>query len=196
MESEHYYSKRPKSEPRPRIISLFVDNKELKFKTSSSMFSPKRVDRATALLIENMQPGKKVLDLGCGYGPIGITLAGVCPECSVTMSEINERAANLARENVSLNNVNARVVESDFFDKIDEEFDTILMNPPMALSMKRLFKLIKECREHLTQGGSLQIVARHNKGGARLQERMEEVFGNVETVVKSGGFRVYCSRKK
>jgi 16S rRNA (guanine1207-N2)-methyltransferase len=194
METEHYFTKKPKSMPKPRTISIIVNGKEILFKTSSSMFSPKKVDRATLLLIENMRPGKKVLDLGCGYGPIGITLASVCPDCSVTMSEINERAANLARENCDLNMIsNAKVIKSDFFEGIVDKFDTILMNPPIAVGMKRLSLLIEECKDHIQDGGSLQIVARHKKGGSRLQNKMQEVFGNVETLVKSGGFRVYIS---
>lgn len=192
--TEHYYTKKPKSKPRPRLISMFVDGKELLFKTSSGVFAPKRVDKATALLIEHMRPGRKMLDLGCGYGPIGIAAASLNPECSVTMVEINERAANLARENISLNHIkNARAIESDFFEKVPGKFDTILLNPPIAIGLRRLFKLIEECKNHLNEGGVLQIVARHNKGGARLEKRMVEVFSNVETLAKSGGFRVYMS---
>ena len=194
METEHYFSKSPTSKKKPRIVNLFINSRNLSFKTSSGMFSPKRVDKATLILIENMQLGDKILDLGCGYGPIGIAVAFLKPECSVTMAEINERAAGLARENVSLNNIdNARVIASDFFEKVDGTFDTILMNPPIAIGLKRLFLLIEECKEHLEKGGSLQIVARHNKGGARIAARMEDVFGNMETLAKSGGFRVYMS---
>lgn len=158
------------------------------------MFSPKRIDRATLLLIGNMKPGKRILDMGCGYGPIGISSAVLSPESSVLMAEINERAAGLARENISLNLIrNADVIESDFFENVDGSFDTILMNPPIAVGMKRLSLLISECKEHLLPGGGLQIVARHNKGGSRLADRMKEVFGEVNTIAKSGGFRVYIS---
>ncbi len=194
METDHYFSKKPRSKPKPRTLRLFISGKQIVFRTSSGIFSPKRIDKATLLLIENMRLGDKILDLGCGYGPIGIAAAHLKPGCSVTMVEINERAAMLARENLSLNHTkNVRVIESDFFEKVDDRFDTILMNPPMALGLKRIFLLIEECREHLAVGGTLQIVARHNKGGARIAARMQEVFGNVETLAKSGGFRVYMS---
>jgi len=194
METEHYFSKSPTSKKKPRVVNLFINGRNLSFKTSSGMFSPKRVDRATLIFIENMRLGDKILDLGSGYGPIGIAAAFLKPGCSVTMVEINERAVGLARENASLNQIkNARVTESDFFGNVDGMFDTILMNPPIAIGLKRLFELIGECWEHLDKGGSLQIVARHNKGGARIGARMEEVFGNMETLVKSGGFRVYMS---
>jgi 16S rRNA (guanine1207-N2)-methyltransferase len=192
---EHYFSSKQTSKERQRTIGLFINGKNLRFKTSSGMFSPKKVDNATVLLIENMRPGKRVLDLGCGYGPIGIAAASLNPRGSVTMAEINERAAKLAMENVMMNNIpNALVVRSDFFEKLGEErYDTILMNPPMAIGLKRIFDLIAECREHLSKGGSLQIVARHGKGGGRLEDKMKEVFGNVEEIAKGGGFRVYMS---
>lgn len=192
---EHYFSKRPASRQKPRLIGLFINGRNLAFKTSSGMFSPKKVDNATVLLIESMRLGKRILDLGCGYGPIGIAAATLRPESEVTMAEVNERAADLAEENLSLNGItNAMVIESDFFEKIgDEKFGTILMNPPMALGMKRLHELIGECKAHLLSKGTLQIVARHGKGGSRLEERMREVFGNVETLAKGGGFRVYMS---
>ncbi len=192
---EHYFTKKPTSAPKPRLLRVFINGKEIQLKTSSGIFSPRRVDYATVLLIENMRVGEKVLDLGCGYGPIGIAVAVSKPKCSVTMVEINERAAELSRENISLNRVfNARVVESDFFKELEgEKFDTILMNPPMAAGLKTLFDVIAECKEHLEANGTLQIVARHGKGGERVSARMEEVFGNVETVAKGGGFRVYMS---
>jgi len=192
--AEHYFSKKPKSVQRPRTIGLFMNGRNLQFKTSSSMFSPKKIDNATVLLIENMRLQGEILDLGCGYGPLGISAAVVSPESSVTMAEINERAARLAEENIALNRIpNAIVIESDFFEKINEKFDTIIMNPPMAIGMQRLLALIQECKEHLAKGGSLQIVSRHNKGGSRLETRMKDVFGNVETLAKGGGFRVYMS---
>ncbi len=193
-QTDHYFSRKPKSRPRPRETSLIINGRKVVFKTSSGVFSPKKVDRATLVLIENMRLGERILDLGAGYGPIGVAAAIAKPDCSVTMAEINQRAAELARQNLEANGIkNARVIESDFFEKVSGKFDTILMNPPIAIGLKRIFRLIEECREHLTDGGSLQIVARHNKGGARLAARMEEVFGNMETLAKSGGFRVYMS---
>lgn len=191
---EHYFTKTPTSVKRYSELSLFFNNRFIPLKTSTGVFSPKAIDNATLLLIDNMRVGKKVLDMGCGYGPIGIAAAIAKPDCDVTMAEINERAADLARENLSLNNINnAIVVESDFFENVPDKFDTIVMNPPMAIGMNRLMALISECKEHLLPKGTLQVVSRHNKGGSRLHDRMEEVFGNVETIAKGGGFRVYMS---
>lgn len=195
MAGDHYFSKRPTSAPRPRLLRLFVNGKELRFNTSSGIFSPRRIDSATLLLIENMRASGKILDLGCGYGPIGIAAASLSPKNEVMMVEINERAAGLAHENVMLNGIsNALVIESDFFEQIKgEKYDAILINPPMALGLSRIFELIGECRGHLRPKGTLQIVARHGKGGKRLEERMKEVFGNVKELAKGGGFRVYLA---
>ena len=192
---EHYFSSKQTSKEKQRTVGLFINGKNLRFKTSSGMFSPRKVDNATVLLIENMRLGKRILDLGCGYGPIGIVAASLNPRSQVTMAEINERAVKLAMENAMMNHIpNAFVVRSDFFEKLGEErYDTILMNPPMAIGLKRIFDLIGECKDHLKSKGTLQIVARHGKGGERVEGRMKEVFGNVEEIAKCGGFRVYMS---
>ncbi len=193
-QAEHYFTKKPTAASRPRLLTLFANGRELLFKTDSSVFSPKKIDNATVLLIEYMRPKGDVLDMGCGYGPIGIVAAAINPKCEVTMAEFNERAAGLARENLRLNKItNALVIDSDFFEAVPGKFDTIAMNPPMAIGAGRLSRLIEECAEHLKKGGALWIVARHNKGGSRLEERMQEVFGNVKTVEREGGFRVYMS---
>jgi len=194
-EGEHYFTRKPKSTERPRQLRLFVNGRELYFGTSSGMFSPKKVDNATLLLIENMRLGKRIIDLGCGYGPIGIAAAVARPDSDVVMVEINERAAGLAMDNLSANGIrNALVIESDFFERlVGEKFDTILMNPPMSAGLCRVFDVIEQAKLHLNRRGSLQIVARHGKGGERLEGKMKEVFGNVEEVAKGGGFRVYMS---
>jgi len=197
MKAEHYYTKRPTSQERVGKVGIRVGGKYIEFLTSSGVFSPRRVDKATLLLIDNMalKPGGEILDMGAGYGPIGIVAASLNSKARVTMVEINERAAKLVRENIKANGItNAKIIAGDFFGPLgDRKFDTILMNPPIAIGLRRNFEVIEECKDHLRPGGSLQIVARHNKGGSKLREKMGEVFGNVEDTVKSGGFRVYMS---
>jgi len=197
MKAEHYYTKRPTSAERRGIVILNVGGRYFEFLTSSGVFSPRQVDKATQLLIGNMvlKPGGEILDMGAGYGPIGIVAAALDPKAKVTMVEINERAANLAKKNIASNGLrNAKAIAGDFFEPFgDKKFDNIVMNPPIAIGLKKNFEVLEQCKEHLKPGGSLQIVARHNKGGSRFKEKMKEVFGNVEDLVKSGGFRVYMS---
>ena len=195
--TEHYFSKKPSSERKSYEIHYNLGGKTFVFLSSSSVFSSKKVDYGTDLLIRSMILDKsdKVLDMGSGYGPIGIIAAHSNPNSEVTMVEINERAASLARKNLELNNIrNAEVVCGDFFTPLKEEkFDAILMNPPIAIGLRNIFEVIEESKNHLNPNGSLQIVARHNKGGARIKDNMEAVFGNVEEISKAGGFRVYMS---
>jgi len=82
------------------------------------------------------------------------------------------------------------------FDPVEGKFDVILLNPPQTAGRKLCFRMIEESRKYLKKGGSLQLVARHNKGGRVLSEKMEEVFGNLETIARKGGYRVYVSRLK
>jgi len=195
MNAEHYYTEKPTS--KLKLFKLYVNllGFDLEFYTSTGVFSYKRIDRATRILIEHMvlSPGLKVLDLGCGYGPVGIVAAKL--GCKVTMCDINERALMLARMNVKQNRVRTKVVKSDLFSNIKGNFDVILTNPPIAKGIKFNYSLIEESINHLKPSGSLQLVARHKKGGSRLKDKMNEVFGNVKELCKSGGFRVYYSEK-
>ncbi|MDO8661158.1 MAG: methyltransferase, partial [Candidatus Woesearchaeota archaeon] len=137
----------------------------------------------------------RVLDLGCGYGPVGIALVKAHPDLLVVMSDVNARAVKLARKNSAQNKVEIKHITSDGFAHIIEQFNTILLNPPQTAGKKVCERLIAESKEHLVSGGLLQIVARHNKGGAQLEKFMKELFGNSNQVAKQSGFRVYVSRK-
>jgi 16S rRNA G1207 methylase RsmC len=195
---EHYFSRRPTSAVREDKVSLKLRGIDLTLITVSGVFSSGKVDPATRLLIENSEivPGSDILDLGCGYGAVGCSIARSCPECKVVMSDVNERALGYARKNVKLNRLcNCRIVSSDVFSDIPESFDAILVNPPINAGRKLCNRMIKESAEHLREQGTLQLVARHNKGGRYYSGIMEEAFGNLRTIAKKGGFRVYISRR-
>ena len=198
----HYYSEKQDSEFRQKKIRRTLLDSSLEFHVGSGMFSKDRVDTGTVILIEySTIPSEgdepvKILDLGSGYGPVGIAIAKKYPESKVTMTEVNERALMLCKKNIELNNVkNAKCIKSDLFSSIPEEtFNAILVNPPMSAGRKLCYRIIEESFEHLNAGGTLQLVAVHNKGGKMLGLKMEEVFGNMKVLVKSGGYRVYLSK--
>jgi len=133
--------------------------------------------------------------LGCGYGAIGIAIKKCLPKTEVTMTDINERAVSLAKKNAERNRVGVKVSSGDLYEPIGEEkFDVILVNPPYVAGREFCYKIIEESIKHLNPKGSLQLVARHNKGGAMLEKKMLEVFENVNTLAKKAGYRVYESK--
>ncbi|RMF55552.1 class I SAM-dependent methyltransferase [Candidatus Woesearchaeota archaeon] len=193
----HYFSKKQDSPLRLREVSLEFENQIFSFLTGSGTFSPKKIDSGTMILIKYMivKPEWRVLDLGCGYGPVGIVAAKLFPSARVVMSDVNERAIGLAVKNVKRNSIkNAEVIESDLFENIKEKFNTVLCNPPQTAGKKVCFSIIEQSKDYLLKDGLLQIVARHNKGGKALSGRMEDVFGNVSVLGKKAGYRVYCSK--
>lgn len=195
--AEHYYSENQTSDERRFPINIGLKNDRFELNSSSGIFSKKEIDFATKLLIENADVGNNVLDLGCGYGVVGISiLRSGKKNVNVTFSDVNERALELTRENLAKHRLSGRVIKSNLFENLPEHFDTILCNPPYAAGREVSFHLIEEAFGHLETKGTLQIVARHNKGGSVLSKKMKEVFGNVRDAAKQGGFHVYYSRKE
>ena len=195
---EHYYSEQQKSLLSLKKIRQRIRGKEFEFCTASGIFSKEKIDRGTLILAENIAVAKnsKVLDMGCGIGILGIFAAKLF-DADVVMSDINKRAVMLARKNAELNNVKAQVYQGNLYEKISQnDFDIILSNPPQNAGKKLCFELIEKSKEHLKNSGSLQLVARHNKGGKALSEKMKEVFGNVKVVAKKAGYWVYVSVKE
>ena len=195
---EHYYSERQKSEFKVKKIKHKVNGINFEFYTSPGVFSKSRIDQGTLVLAENMTINKnsKVLDIGCGIGILGIAAARLFG-AYVVMTDINQRAVTLAGKNIELNKIKAEIHQGNLYDKIkDNDFDVILSNPPQSAGKELCFRLIGQSKNHLKNGGNLQIVARHNKGGKSLSKKMEEVFGNVKVVAKKSGYWVYLSIKE
>ena len=193
---EHYFTKSPKSELKIYKIVAILRNKEINFYTASGLFSPSSVDRGSELLINKciIKDNWKVLDLGCGYGIIGLSLLLTNPTLKLTFSDINERAVKLTNMNLNSHHLKAEVMQSDGFENIKDKFDTILLNPPQTAGKQLCQKLIEDSKQHLNAKGGLQLVARHNKGGKELSKKMLEIFGNVKDVSKGAGYRIYLSQ--
>jgi 16S rRNA (guanine1207-N2)-methyltransferase len=194
--NDHYYSEKPISEIKEKEFTETFKNKTLKFLSVSGVFAfENHIDKASRLLIENFIPqGRTLLDIGCGYGAIGLFLKALYPQLHVTLTDINERAVDYTRKNADNNNLMVRIVQGDLYEKIgDSCFDNIVTNPPIAAGKKVVTQLIHEAKEHLEYNGAFWLVAFHNKGGSTYKKIMEETFGNVEDVKKQGGIRVYRS---
>jgi 16S rRNA G1207 methylase RsmC len=199
---EHYFSKKTETSFRRESFVANVLGYNIKINSGNSIFSLKELDFGTKLLIENAKipiGDTKILDLGCGYGVIGIAMKLHYPDSQVTMSDINERATWMTKENCRQNKAEALIIKSDIFSNpviAAKKFDVVLTNPPFSAGKNMCIEFVKQSFEHLNAGGSLQVVAPHNKGGESLKKFMLELFGNVDELAKKSGYRVYISEKK
>jgi 16S rRNA (guanine1207-N2)-methyltransferase len=196
--SEHYFTEHPKSKLNFGVVRTYFRGRFFEFVTASGVFSRMRIDPGTRLLIEDMLLPEKgmVLDLGCGYGPVGIAAATFNPSLHVVMTDVNERAVWLAKKNAKRNFLeNVEVRQGFLYEPVrDLKFDTILSNPPIAAGMKTVFPLITQTPQHLKEEGLLQIVVRSKVSGKRLTKLMDETFGNVDVLARKSGYRVLVSK--
>ena len=193
---DHYYSETPKSKLKVKNVQLNMKSgHEYDFKSPSGVFSFGKVNRPTKVFVENIVlQGKSVLDLGCGYGMVGIVVKKENPFISLYMSDINKRAVDFAKRNALAYNIEPDIRVGHLYDPWEEmTFDDILFNPPMAAGKKVWMEAVKKAPEYLKGNGALHVVAYHNKGGERIKKTMKECFGHSKTLVKSGGVRVYKS---
>ncbi len=194
--SEHYYTEKPLSKEEITKIEINIKKDSFELYTATGLFSKQELDKATKLLIENVEiKGKKILDLGCGYGVIGISILRKNPDVQVTFTDINERAIKITKKNLEKHKLKGKIIKSNLYENIQDTFDVILSNPPMAAGRETCYELIEKAHKYLNKCGTLQIVARHTKGGKTLSKKMDDVFGEHEVLAKQGGFRIYKAIK-
>ncbi len=193
----HYFSEKPfYNKLKVRTLDVVIRGVYLKLVTGPGVFSSSNIDSGTLLLAENMIVKDSVvaLDLGCGYGILGILYAKLCPNSTVYMVDINENAIYLARLNARLNNVkNVKIKKSDLYSSIDNvRFDVVVCNPPISAGMNLNIKLIEDTYNHLNDGGIFQVVY-PLKISDRFYEILRRYFKDVEVLAKSGTHKVYIA---
>jgi len=191
--SEHYFSSQPRSKSDQNEITAKLLSHTFHFRTDAGVFSKKGVDFGSRVLVETAQiePSSNVLDLGCGYGAIGIAIAKSVPGVKVVMVDVNERAVALARENARVNQVEDRVEIriSDGFAGMDgQKFDHILFNPPIRAGKSVIYRLFAEAKHALRPKGSLWIVIRKQQGAASALKELESLYAVVERVEQKKGY--------
>ena len=193
--SEHYYSENPKVKSNPKEWSAELRGKTLRFKTDAGVFSKGEVDFGSRLLAESFMLSVTeglILDVGCGYGPIGLSIAASFPERSIHMVDVNERALALAAHNAKQNSIsNVEIYPSDALSGVTAEgFAAILTNPPIRAGKETVFKFYEGAFLKLKVGGELWIVIQKKQGAPSTIDCLKELFGNVETVVKKKGYYI------
>ena len=189
--SEHYYTANPTSGHDERRVSVRTLGLDLAFTTDAGVFSRDGLDRGTEVLLDALPPlSGRVLDLGCGWGAVGIALAAKYPEIDVVMTDVNARAVDLARRNLAANGARATVAQGDGFESVDGQFDAIVTNPPIRAGKAVIYALFAQARERLNPGGALYVVIRKQQGAPSALKYLKETFGRAEIIDRASGFHV------
>ncbi len=190
--NDQYYTRRPSSTSRPQSCSFTFHGIEMTFVTDSGVFSKGELDQGTRLLLDALPPlSGDVLDLGCGWGAIGVTLARAFPDARVTMADVNLRALALAQENARRCGVRCEAVESDGFSAMaGRRFDVIITNPPIRAGKQVIYRLFAESAAHLRPSGELWLVIRKQQGAESCIRYLESLSLRVEKKDRSAGFWV------
>lgn len=188
--SQQYFAREPDSRSRPAECAFSYRGQALSFTTDSGVFSRGEIDFGTRTLLQALPPlFGRVLDLGCGFGAVGISIAKRY-RTETVLSDVNTRALALAKENAVRNGVSVEVVESDGLEQVEGNFDFILTNPPIRAGKDVIYRLFEESAGRLKTCGALFIVIRKQQGAQSAEKYLRTLFSNVETVDKSGGFWV------
>lgn len=177
-------------------VTVNIKNKNYKFRTDNGVFSKKGLDFGTRTLLEAIpinQIRGRVLDIGCGYGPIGIFVADNT-NSEVDMVDINERSLNLAKQNVSLNEVQANVYNSNIYENINDKYNYIITNPPIRVGKKILYEILFEAKKYLLDNGELWLVISKDQGAKSLLKDLNEVY-DAKLIEKNKGFYIICAVK-
>ncbi|MDN7243736.1 class I SAM-dependent methyltransferase [Planococcus sp. N028] len=198
--SQHYYSKNPQTKSNPREWTYTLRGEKFHFHTDAGVFSKGEVDFGSRLLIEAFRDSEvdgPLLDVGCGYGPIGMAIARAFPQKEVHMVDVNTRAIDLAKRNADKNGIqNVVIYESDGLASVKVEgFSAILTNPPIRAGKETIFRFYEEAYDKMASGGSLWVVIQKKQGAPSTQEKLEELFGEVRVADKKKGYFIFEARK-
>jgi 16S rRNA (guanine1207-N2)-methyltransferase len=197
--TEHYFTEQPHSARQRRDLRFLYRGELLRFTVDSGVFAAHGIDPGTALLIENLSVGRqdRVLDLGCGWGAIGIAAAKSIPQGQVILTDVNRRATALARRNLHQNGIrNAEVRAGSLFRPVaGETFDLIATNPPYHVGRETILTLLEGAREALRPGGRLLLVGKGSQGILFYQRWLEQHWpGPVSVLGRGSGYRVLEAR--
>ncbi|MBR2467474.1 MAG: class I SAM-dependent methyltransferase [Clostridia bacterium] len=199
MEQHHYFlNVEHKDSDFFSFTDYFLD-KPYTFKSCTDIFSKDCIDYGTSLLlktvIKNVELSGAVLDVGCGYGAIGILLKKYFENIDVDMIDINQTAVKLSQENAKLNGVVVNAFESNMYENVHNKYAHIVTNPPIKAGKQNLFSVITGGIEVLEDGGTITLVIKKKHVMESLKNHMNQIFGNVEVLKKDKGYYILHSVK-
>lgn len=192
---EQYFTKDPTSESRVAAAVWEYQGKEYEFLTDSGVFSRGHVDYGSRLLAESLPKLQgRVLDLGCGYGFLGVAMKLMNPEIAVVMCDVNRRALELARQNAKRQGVPADIAESDGYAGVQGPFDAIVTNPPVRAGKGVYYPWFDGAPQRLNPGGALYVVLQRKQGAPSAERRLAALFERVEVIGRGAGYHVIEAR--
>ncbi|ANW85217.1 ribosomal RNA small subunit methyltransferase C [Streptococcus viridans] len=192
-----YFAENPDAEHDIHELNVQLLGQNMTFLTDAGVFSKKMIDYGSQTLLKCLDFHKQesVLDVGCGYGTLGLTLIKA-KEVKATLVDINQRALDLARQNADRNQVLATIFQSNIYQNVEGRFHHIISNPPIRAGKQVVHEVIAGSYAHLLDGGDLTIVIQKKQGAPSAKAKMEEVFGNCEILKKDKGYYILRSRKE
>mgnify|MGYP003296287381 CR=1 FL=1 len=167
--------------------------------TDNGVFSKEKVDFGSELLLSTLTPSAmsgKVLDVGCGYGTIGLSIKVANPELDVTMVDVNDRALELTQLGAEVNGVTVNAFKSHCYENVTGTFQHIITNPPIRAGKDVVYSIFEGAHEHLDTDGALWVVIRKQQGAPSAIKKLEEIFGNCTVINKDKGYFILKCIKK
>lgn len=195
----HYYTNNLDADSKPKNISVTVAGQHFSFQTDIGVFSKGGLDFGTKTLLEALDlNGKtgKILDVGCGYGPIAIYVAKTYG-LTVDMVDVNERSLGLAKLNAEKHGVSTQVngFVSHCLDQVVDQYEVVITNPPIRAGKQVVFQIYEQSYQHLQDGGELWVVIQKKQGAASTVKKLEAMFSAVEIVAKEKGYLIIKAEK-
>jgi len=198
--AEQYFARHPRGAHEIREVAATIRGRLFHFLTDSGVFAKRGPDAGTLLLAEALQipPSALTLDLGCGYGVLGIVAAALAPQGRAILTDVNQRAVALARKNIELNDLlNAEARAGEFFGPVEGLlFDAIVTNPPVRAGKAVVEQMAREAKAHLVHGGTYWTVLRTKQGAPSHRRFLETLYDEVREPAKGGGYRVFATTRR
>ena len=194
---EHYFTNNEALKSELRIIDYSYKDYSFRFNSDNGVFSKNKIDFGSKLLVEifleqNEEKIESLLDVGCGYGFMGIVLSKVL-DVKATLIDVNKRAVHLTKMNGKDNNVDIETYVSDVYENVQNKYDLILTNPPIRAGKQIVLKILNEAKEYLNKNGSLWFVIRKDQGAKSIVKELEKNY-KIENLKKDKGFSIFRAK--